>query len=67
MRAKRVTDDVARIELPGAGHYMLTRARDWNRLVRRFVLGVTGLAPQDRVIANAMARPAPNGLRVVLR
>jgi pimeloyl-ACP methyl ester carboxylesterase len=66
VRAKRVTDHVARFDLPGAGHYMLIRAADWHGLVDRFVLGVTGLAADDRVIVNAMAEPAPNGLRVPL-
>jgi pimeloyl-ACP methyl ester carboxylesterase len=67
VRAKRVTDRVARFELPGAGHYMLARAADWHRLVLRFMLGVTGLAPEDRAIANAAAQSAPNGLRVPVR
>jgi len=67
VRAKRVTGRVARFELPGAGHYMLARVDDWHRLVLRFVLGVTGLAAEDRAIANAVAQPAPNGLRVPLR
>ena len=67
LRVKRVTTRVARFELPGAGHYMLARVGDWHRLVLRFVLGVTGLAPEDRAIANAVAQPAPNGLRVPLR
>lgn len=66
VRAKRVTARVARFDLPGAGHYMITRLADWHGLVDRFVLGVTGLAAIDRVIVNAMAQPAPNGLRVNL-
>jgi pimeloyl-ACP methyl ester carboxylesterase len=64
VRAKEVTDRVARFALPGAGHYMITRADDWNRLVRVFVLGVTGITPPDPEIADAMHAPAPYGLRV---
>jgi len=41
---------------------MLTRLGDWNRLVRRFVLGVAGIEPLDPVIAKALAQPAPQGL-----
>lgn len=66
VRAKRVTDRVARFDLPGAGHFMITRATDWNRLVRAFVLGVTEITRPDPEIANAMRAPAPNGLRVPL-
>ena len=46
---------------------MLTRLGDWNRLVRRFVLGVAGIEPLDPVIANALAQPAPQGLTAQLR
>jgi hypothetical protein len=46
---------------------MLARAADWNALVRRFVLGVTGVEPLDPAIANALAQPAPNGLNTQLR
>jgi pimeloyl-ACP methyl ester carboxylesterase len=66
LRAKRVTERTARFELPGAGHYMLTRAADWHRLVRRFVLGTLGLAPEDPAITNAMGQPAPDGLRAAV-
>jgi pimeloyl-ACP methyl ester carboxylesterase len=66
VRAKRVTDRVARFDLPGAGHFMITRAADWNRLVRAFVLGVAEITRPDPEITNAMRAPAPNGLRVPL-
>lgn len=67
LRAKsRATDRVARFDVPGAGHFMLTRAADWHRLVTRFVLGVTGIGPQDPEITNALHRPVPDGLRAVL-
>ena len=63
VRAKQVTDRVARFDLPGAGHYMITRAADWNRLVRAFVLGVAGVTRPDPEIADALRAPAPDGLR----
>ncbi|WP_214402845.1 alpha/beta hydrolase [Pseudonocardia lacus] len=63
VRAKRVTDRVARFDVPGAGHFMLSRAGAWQRLVRRFVLGVAGVQPLDPVIASALAEPTPAGLR----
>jgi alpha-beta hydrolase superfamily lysophospholipase len=66
VRAKRVTDRIARFDVPGAGHFMLSRAGDWTSLVRRFVLGVTGIEPEDPEIANALAQPAPSGLHVAL-
>ncbi len=66
VRAKHVTDRTARFEVPGAGHFMLSRAGVWTSLVRRFVLGVTEIEPEDPGIANALAQPAPSGLRVEL-
>lgn len=66
VRAKRVTDRVARFGVPGAGHFMLNRAGAWHRLVDRFVLGVTGVEPEDPEIANALRQPTPAGLRAVL-
>ncbi|WP_219417874.1 alpha/beta hydrolase [Pseudonocardia nigra] len=66
LRAKRVTDQVCRFEVHGAGHYMLSRARDWQSLVRRFVLGVLEIEPEDPDIANALRQPTPAGLRAEL-
>jgi pimeloyl-ACP methyl ester carboxylesterase len=66
VRAKRVTDRVARFDVPGSGHAMLARAGEWHALVRRFVLGVTGIEPEDPVIANALRQPTPAGLRTAL-
>ena len=57
---------ICRFDLLGAGHFMLTRLGDWNALVRRFVLGMTGIEPLDRAIANALAQPAPHGLTAQL-
>ncbi|MDT7651519.1 MAG: hypothetical protein QOI36_2925 [Pseudonocardiales bacterium] len=66
VRAKRVTDRVARFDVHGAGHFMLNRAGDWRSLVVRFVLGVTGIEPEDPEITNALQQPAPDGLRAAL-
>lgn len=66
VRARRVTDRVARYDVPGDSHAMLRRASDWSSLVRRFVLGELGVEPVDRCITKAMQDPAPGGLRTVL-
>ena len=66
VRAKQITDRVARFDVRGAGHFMLSRATDWQSLVDRFVLGVTGTEPEDPEIANALQQPAPSGLQVDL-
>ncbi len=66
VRAKRVTDRVARFDVPGAEHSMLTRAADWHGLVQRFVLGATGVRPEDPAVADALRRAPPAGLRVAL-
>lgn len=64
VRAKRVTDRVARFEVHGDGHAMLRHAADWHDLVRRFVLGELGFEPEDTAITNAMRQPIPGGLEV---
>ncbi|BBG00717.1 MULTISPECIES: alpha/beta fold hydrolase [Pseudonocardia] len=66
LRAREVTDRVARFDVHGDGHAMLRRAADWTSLVSRFVLGELGAEPRDPVISNAMTEPAPAGLRVAL-
>jgi dienelactone hydrolase len=66
VRAREVTDRVARFDVRGDGHAMLRRARQWHALVTRFVLGELGLAPQDPAIADAMRQPGPDGLQVPL-
>jgi pimeloyl-ACP methyl ester carboxylesterase len=63
-RAKEVTDAVARFEVRGEGHALLRRYRVWTLLVRRFTLGALGVAEVDRELAEALAKPAPAGLRV---
>lgn len=63
-RAKEVTDRVARFDVRGESHALLFRYREWTRLVRRFTLGVLGVTPMDPDIAEALARPLPDGLRV---
>lgn len=67
VRAKARGVAICRFELPGAGHFMLTRVGGWNALVRRFVRGVTGVEPLDPEIANALAQPAPRGLNAQLK
>lgn len=62
VRAKAAGVAICRFELPGAGHFMLSRVADWNAIVRRFVLGATFVEPIDPVIANALTRPVPHGL-----
>lgn len=66
LRAKERGVRICRFDVPGAGHFMLTRVRDWHTLTRRFVLGVLGIEPVDPAIANALHQPTPSGLRAVL-
>jgi dienelactone hydrolase len=66
LRARGVTPRVARFDVLGDGHAMLRRAGDWTSLVSRFVLGELGAEPLDPSITNAMAEPAPDGLRAAL-
>lgn len=63
-RAKEVTSSVARFDVRGESHALLLRYREWTRLVRRFTLGILGVAPMDHDIADAMAKPVPDGLAV---
>lgn len=65
-RAKAVTDRVIRYDVRGDGHAMLRRPGEWNRLVREFVLGALAIEPFDGEVTNALAKPAPGGLRVPL-
>ncbi|RJQ78775.1 alpha/beta fold hydrolase [Pseudonocardiaceae bacterium YIM PH 21723] len=64
--ARTVTERICRFDVFGSGHAMLRRAADWTALVTRFVAGSLGLEPEDPEIANAMQKPAPQGLRVPL-
>ncbi len=66
VRAKRVTDRICRFDVPGAGHFMVRRAGDWAWLVRRFVLGMLDIEPEDPEIANALRQPTPKGLAATL-
>lgn len=66
VRAKAVTDRVARFDVPGAGHFMLARRRDWTDLVHRFVLGAAGVEPFGPQLSNAFAQPSPDGLAIPL-
>lgn len=78
VRARAEGHDVARIVLPGSGHTLLSRARDWNRLVLAFshtclldprgVADAAGTRPPRYadVIAEAFQAVAPDGLQRVL-
>lgn len=66
VRAKERGVRICRFDVPGAGHFMVVRSREWHALTRRFVLGVLGIEPVDPVIANALHQPTPSGLRAVL-
>jgi dienelactone hydrolase len=66
LRAKEVTEATCRFEVRDETHAMLRRAREWHVLVRRFTLGVLTVTDIDHVIASALAKPSPAGLRVVL-
>lgn len=63
-RAKAVTESVARFEVRGEAHALLLRYREWTRLVRAFTLGMLGVVELDREIAEALAKPSPDGLAV---
>ena len=66
LRAKQRGVRICRFDVHGAGHFMIKRAADWHRIVRRFVFGVLGVEPEDPVIANALRQPAASGLRTAL-
>ncbi|WP_424186056.1 alpha/beta hydrolase [Actinokineospora sp. G85] len=66
LRAKAVTDRVARFEVVGERHAMLRRAAVWTRLVTGFALGVLETQPGDPAVTKAMGAPSPEGLRVLL-
>lgn len=66
LQAKKVTVRICRFEVPGGGHFMISRAREWHSMVRRFVLGALEIEPEDPVIANALRQPAPRGLHIPL-
>lgn len=83
VRARVDGHEVARIVLPSSGHTLLSRARDWNRLVLAFAysaLAVDGNAQADGpgwagvprpryadVIEDAFAAPDARGLQRVLK
>ncbi len=66
LRAKRITSTTCRFELPGERHAMLRRAGDWHRLATGFALGVLGARELPTHVADALAAPAPDGLRATL-
>ncbi|HTQ91713.1 MAG TPA: hypothetical protein VMK84_19680, partial [Streptosporangiaceae bacterium] len=52
-RARKVAD-VAIVEVRGADHAMLRRARLWHAIAAEFVRAAVGLPPADRVLAAAV-------------
>ena len=65
VRAHEAGAHVARFTVAG-GHSMLRGALRWHRFARDVVLGATGIEPMRADIANALQRPAPEGLAVPL-
>lgn len=64
-RARAARAHVARYELPMVGHFMFSRARQWNGLVRDSTLGMLGLAPLPAAAAAAQAETdGADGLRL---
>ncbi len=66
VRARQVTDRVARFTVPRETHSMLFRFGLWTRLVTDFVLGELGVEPPAPYLSNAMREPTPRGLDVPL-
>jgi dienelactone hydrolase len=66
LRARETAARVCRFEVARARHAMLDRPLVWQRLARRFALGVLGAEPLDARIAAAFTLPADAGLRVLV-
>ena len=64
-RAREAGASVARFTTAG-GHSMVRGTLRWHRFARDVVLGATGIEPIRADIANALRRPAPEGLAVPL-
>jgi dienelactone hydrolase len=65
LRAREAGARVARFTVAG-GHSMVRRAPVWHAFVRDVVLAGAGFAPMRPDIAEALNRPAPEGLAVPL-
>ncbi|WP_346620942.1 alpha/beta fold hydrolase [Blastococcus montanus] len=65
VRAQRAGARVARFTVAG-GHSMVRRAYRWHAFARDVVLAGGGLAPMPPALAEALERPAPEGLAVPL-
>lgn len=55
MRARAVSAQVARFELPGVGHFMFSRVGQWNGIVRQGALGLLGVEPLPSDMEKAFA------------
>lgn len=64
-RARRAGAHVARFTIEG-GHSMLRHSGQWHAFARDVVLAGAGIEPMRADIANALQRPAPEGLAVPL-
>lgn len=53
-RARAAGAKVARFEIPMVGHFMLSRASDWNTIVRHSALGLLGVDPLPLVVQTAL-------------
>ncbi|MGY2083584.1 alpha/beta fold hydrolase [Blastococcus sp. SYSU DS0539] len=65
VRAQQAGARVARFTVAG-GHSMVRSAHRWHGFTRDVVLAGAGLAPMRPDVAEALARPAPEGLAVPL-
>ncbi|WP_020658198.1 alpha/beta hydrolase [Amycolatopsis benzoatilytica] len=62
VRAREVTDRVARFEIAGEGHSMIRRPAVWTRLLCSFALDQLGVP--DEALREAWARSADEALRI---
>jgi hypothetical protein len=60
-----LTDRLAFVELQAAEHKLLRRSGIWHDLVRRFVVGETGVGPRDPEIEGWFRLPAAERARIV--
>lgn len=63
-RADRVASRLARFEVAGERHAMLSKPGIWNRLLRAFTLDVFGFPPVDTELSAAWAKPREQRLRI---
>lgn len=64
LRAERVADRLARVEVAEEGHAMLRRAGVWARLVVAFTFQAAGMRSTESILARAWSMPSPERLRI---